>query len=415
MSQRETSRNYANPYRPFTVRAANMWKGFREKSDPTKLNPEHLIYWPIQWEESEDFGDPEPTEPLAHLWWAMETEANLHPLGRLIQQQRIYGLMRNRLRAQTIFKNHPDVLTRPIKAPVVITGLQRTGTTLLHRLLAADPRMRSLRSWEAMAPAPLTPPWVGKRDPRKKDALRAQKALKHMAPDFFAVHPIDAVGVEEDVLLLDTSVYSTVPEATMRVPSFSEWLETRDQRPAYDTLKKMLQLLDWQESRERWLLKTPHHLEWLDVLFDVFPDAKIIHTHRDPVTTLGSFCSMVAHGYGICSDDVRPHEIGAHWLAKTGRMVDRALHTRKARNGEGFHDVFYGDLMNDPIGEIEKIYGFLGMNFDDRTKALIGAARAKHPQHKHGKHVYDLSDFGLTETNVADRFAGYCEQFQLGS
>src|SRR5690606_36805982 len=187
-----------------------------------------------------DFGDGAFLEPLSRLLDSIHGEARLHPVGRLITKGRIVAALRTRLRAEALIARHPEILSMPIEAPIVIAGLQRTGTTMLHRLLAQDPGLRALASWEALEP-------VAALDARNPDGARvrnariAEQGLRYMAPEFFAIHPTEALAPEEEVMLLDLSFLSTVPEATLHVPSFARWLEEQDQRPAYEYLRRMLQ------------------------------------------------------------------------------------------------------------------------------------------------------------------------------
>lgn len=404
-----TRTDYAHPYRPWPVRALNGAASALRLDGRPRLDRAALIAAAQRAEGLTDFGAP-TLDPLDVLLPSIEAEAHLHALGRRITFDRLVGVLRNRLRAQALFQATPAILERPVRAPIVITGLQRTGTTFLHRLIAADPGIRALRSWEALDPVPRPGSADGDTARRRRMARFAESGLRWMAPDFFAVHPVEADAPEEEVLLLDQSLLSTVPEATLRVPTFSAWLESQDQRPAYDTLRRLLQLLDAGERR--WVLKTPHHLEWLDTLLDVFPDAIIVMTHRDPVTTLASFCSMVAHGRGVMSDAVDPAEIGGEWLRKVGRMMDRALDTRSRRGGT-FVDVQYADLMRDPMGEVARIYAAAGQALTPEARAAMEELRTTQTQDKHGRHAYALADFGLTDAMVAERFSAYRHRFGL--
>jgi hypothetical protein len=293
---------------------------------------------------------------------------------------------------------------------VVITGLQRTGTTLLHRLLASDPRLRAVRSWEGLHPAALRGEPEDARW-RKRQARWAQTGLKYLAPDFFAVHPVQWDAPEEEVVLMESSFFSTVPEAILRVPSYAAWLEGQDQTPGYRYLHDVLTLLSHGGTEERWLLKTPHHLEWLDTLFEVFPSAQVIHTHREPRETLGSFCSMVAHGRGVFSDVIDPEEIGRDWARKTSRMVSRAMSSRAQRDPGRFHDVFYADLIADPVGEIRRIYTFMNLSLPEDVLGAIEATRQASPRHRHGTHRYNLDAFGLDEAEVDALFDPYRTRF----
>ncbi len=410
MTDRTTRRDYARPYRPWPLRVGNPLLGLLPGGS---LAPERLIEVARKAEDLYDLGEPDVLEPLTRLVDAIEAEAHLHPIGRMATRTRLVGALRNRLRAQALFAAHPEILRQPITAPIVITGLQRTGTTLLHRLLAADPRLRSLQSWEALNPAPFPDAPNGEADPRRAFARRAEKALSWMAPDFFAVHPVDAEGQEEEVLLLDFSFLSTVPEATLRVPSYARWLEDQDQTPSYDTLKRMLQLLQWQRPAARWVLKTPHHLEWLDTLLTVFPDATVIHTHRDPAATVPSFCSMVAHGRGVMSDAVDPLDIADHWCRKLDRMLSRALATRARRGDEGFVDVHYDRFIADPMGTVASLYPALGLEWTPQVEQAIKARLHDSPRNRYGRHAYEPADFGLSPDGLRTRYRAYIERFGL--
>lgn len=401
MSERRTSTDYRHPHRPWPLRLANRLVPARWPS----LEREALVDAARRAEGLDDLGPPD-LEPLDRLLESVHAEASLHTVGRIAVRTRIVNALRVRLRERELRHRHPETEAVALPAPVVITGLQRTGTTFLHRLLAEDPRLRALRSWEALEPiAPLSG-----SDGRLGRARTAERALRWMAPDFFAVHPVEHDAPEEEVLLLDHSFLSTVPEATLRVPTFARWLEDQDQRPAYVMLRRLLQAMTRTGGPERWVLKTPHHLEWLDVLLAVFPDARVVHTHRDPVVTLPSFCGMVAHGRGIMSDVVDPHEIGRDWLRKTGRMVDRAMATR-AVHPEAFLDVDYSALTRDPLAEVARIYDHIGLTLPDAVQARIAGRRDAHPQHRYGRHVYRLEDFGLGAEQVSERFSAYKRRF----
>jgi len=412
---RVTSADYRRPYRPRPIALANRLGGALGLGG--RFDADALIAAARRHSGLHRFDDEAFREPLARLLDAIEREARLTPTGRVITRTRLLGVLQNRLRAQALFERHPEILDEPIAAPIFIVGLQRTGTTMLQRLLAADPGLRALASWEALNPAPLPRrPWH-RRDPRIGRAVLAEKGLRYLAPDFFAIHPVEAEAPEEEVILLDYSFLSTVAEATLHVPSFAAWLEAQDQTPAYRYLRKMLQLLQWQTRGDRWILKTPHHLEWIDTLLAVFPDARIIQTHRDPVKTLASFCSMIAHGRGVFSDELDPREVGAHWWRKTRRQVDRAMAARDVATAGGaggaFLDVSYYELMADPMAQVQRIYDFIDRPLEPRVRDRMVASRRDNPQHKHGQHRYRLEDFGLDRAAVAAGFAAYRERHAI--
>ncbi len=410
------STRYDRPYRPRLVAAANRAGGalLRAGLFDVPWRADALMEEASRATKLTDFGDPRFVEPLEVLLESIQKEAKLHAVGRLITKGRIVGALKTRLRAEALIAKHPEILDVRIDAPIVIAGLQRTGTTMLHRLLAQDPGLRALYSWEALSPVPEGKPTASRReDPRIRAAKLAENGLRYMAPEFFAIHPAEALAPEEEVVLLDLAFLSTVPEATLDVPTYSRWLETQDQTPAYEHLRRMLQILLWHTPKERWVLKTPHHLEWLDTLLAVFPDARIISTHRDPLKTMASFSSMITHGRGIFSDEVDPREVGAHWSRKIYRMIDRGMDTRDGPHAAQFLDVSYYDLLKNPMREVERIYDFVGRELTPAIRGRVDSSRGENKQHKYGRHSYRLEDFGLRAEDVERSVARYRTRFAI--
>ena len=356
-----------------------------------------------------DFGDERFRVPLGVLLDSLENEARLHAVGRVIMKTRLVGFLATRLRMHEYLRRLPHVRDLELPPPVVIAGLQRTGTTMLHRLLASDPSLRAVPSWEGLAPVP------GRVDrlveTRIAKAKFGERALAYMAPEFFAIHPAEADAPEEDVLLIDASFMSTTPEATLHVPGFSSWLEAQDHTPAYEDFRMLLRILANERGPTRFVLKTPHHLEYFDVLRKVFPGVRIVQTHRDPARTLASFCSMVWHGRGVFSDDVPRAEVGAHWSRKVGRLLDRGMAVRRDAGDEGFFDVSYYDLVSDPVATVRGLYEGLGLDFTDEVASRMRQTREHNPQHKYGRHRYRLEDFGLDPARVEPLFASYRARF----
>jgi hypothetical protein len=408
---RITSTRYERPHRPLLVRAINRAMSIGARlGGKIALDPGSLMAAAEEATGLLDFGEPSFREPLTMLVDAIEREAKLHPLGRAITRTRLVSTLANRARMEEQYRRHPEIADRSVARPIVIAGLQRTGTTLLHRMLASDRRLRALASWEAIAPAPLGEG----RDVRRARANQSELALGYLAPDFFAIHPVEADAPEEDILLLDLSFRSTVAEATLNVPSFSRWLEGQDQTPAYRSLERALKLLSHQRSPSRdarWVLKTPHHLEWLDVLFAIFPDATVVWTHREPRETVPSFCSMVAHGRGVFSDRVDPREVGAHWSRKVVRMVERGMAAREAAGERHFVDVRYEDLVRDPIAQARRIYAVAELPFERETEDAMKDLLVRQPKDRFGRHAYRAEDFGLTSASIDASLASYRARF----
>lgn len=410
---------FDKPYRPAAIAIANrMGRALASVGiGGGPITVDTVVSSAIRKTGLDDFGDDGFLEPLGVLVESTNCEAALNPVGRMIIQGRMSGVLVNKLIAQDTIKKNPEILDIPVKAPIVIAGLARTGTTMLHRLIAQDPRIRSLASWEAISPAPAENKWWRKTDPRFAQAAFAAKGLKYMSPGFFAIHPAEPDAPEEDVILLEQAFMTTTPEAMMQVPTYSKWLETQNHVPAYEGLKRMMQYLHWQRPgvghETRWVLKTPHHQEYFDPLLEVFPDATIVHTHRDPLKTSPSLFSMLAHLQGIFSDDVDAHRVASHWLHKIELMAQRAMATRDRVGDEGFVDVSYYDLIKDPITEVERIYAVAGMELSTDARAPMEASRTVNKQHKYGRHKYALEDFGMTNEDIESAVAAYRTRFQV--
>ncbi len=419
---RETSRDYHNPYRPFPLGIINSLGRVIESAGFRKsMTAESIIraagkaagFHPGYTGKDQSY-----REGLEVLIESIENEARLNTVGRMITRSRLTGILQARFQAEGLMEMKPDILSARLAPPLVITGLQRTGTTLLHRLLATDRRFRSLRSWELMNPSP--PPHSDSRrveDPRIKSSRRAEKGAAWMAPDFFAVHPIDHRAPEEDVLLLDSSFRSTVAEAILRVPSYAAWLEGVDSTPAYEFMRKLLLLFQMEDTRPRWVLKTPHHLEYLDVLLKVFPEAKVIQTHRDPAITTGSFLSMVSHGHGMFSDSPDTVEIGRHWNRKCRRMVEKGMAYRRSLSPEAeagtFMDIQFTDLIAEPVAVLRRIYAFIDLEFDSTAEEEARSFLNSNDNRRFGRHVYNLSDFGLSSEEVRNVYSDYRSTYAI--
>ncbi len=419
MSSSEVTAAFDRPYRPTAIAIANrvgrLLSGVGIGGRPITVND--VLSDARRKTGLSDFGDEGFLEPLEVLADSINREAALNPVGHMIIRGRIVGVLRNKLVAQDNIKRHPEILDIPVEAPIVIAGLARTGTTMLHRLIAQDPAIRSLASWEAINPAPAKPTAGQKRDPRFAQAAAAAKGLKYMSPGFFAIHPAEPDAPEEEVILLEQAFLTTTPEAMMNVPTYSKWLEVQDHVPAYQALKQMMQYLQWQRpgigKDVRWVLKTPHHQEYFDPLLEVFPNATIIHTHRDPLKTSPSLFSMLTHLQMIFSDDVDPNRVASHWLGKIENMARRTLATRERLNDKGFVDVSYYDLIKDPMPQVERIYEAAGASLTPDARKAMEASREVNKQHKYGRHKYSLADFGMTKDDVESRIALYRARFNV--
>jgi hypothetical protein len=364
---------------------------------------------------ADDFGDPAFAEPLERLLAALEREADLNPAGRVMQQERILGLLVSRLRTEQAVRRHPEILSERIGAPIVIVGLARTGTTMLHRMLASDPRLHALLWWESRQPAPVLDLPAGAPDPRIADAEREVEAMLGASPDLIAAHPMDAHAPDEEIMLVEHSFLSTNPEAFCRVPSFAAWREQQDLTPGYQYLLRLLRLLQWQKRRrgeaaERWILKTPFHLGHMDSLFRAFPDARIVWPHRDPGQCIPSLASLIHSLRVLASDRVDPVEIGREWSGKMQRAIERCMDVREAWP-DRFLDLHYRDLVADPLAQAARIYAFAGLSFEPEVADRMRRWAVENARDKRPLHRYTQERFGLDETGLRRDFARYRARF----
>lgn len=378
----------------------SVWKSSYVMGTKVDLDKDHLIRLARKQTGLYFFGNDFWEEPLERLLAAIEHEAQLHPVGRFITQQRMTSLLAIRLRAEEAFRKNPAILEQELYPVQLICGLQRTGTTKLQRLLSADPDNRVLLSWEAINPVPLSDK-PNEIEQRKKAARLSEKALRLMAPGFFSIHPVEYEKPEEDILLLDTTFLSTTPEATMFVPSYAAWLEQTDQSPAYAYLVKLLKYLQYQRTGKRWVLKSPHHMEFPDLAKKHFKDVHYIWTHRNITESLPSFLSMVAHSQTIFSDQVTLERVAAHWVRKTAYMLSKGIQYRKDNPHEKYTDVMYQQLVRSPEVPLQDIYRF-GDPIPDSLLQKFNETEQQNKQYRYGRHTYKLEDFGIRPEVISE-------------
>ncbi|MCE2532077.1 MAG: sulfotransferase [Acidimicrobiia bacterium] len=409
-----TSTDYANPYRPLAIRLLNrIGRAGRSVEQPGWLDVDSLLDSARRKTGLTDFGADGHLRALRVLVDSINDEARLTTTGRLIQRSRLSAALVNRLQIQELLRRYPEIDDIYLGGIVLIAGLQRTGTTLLQRLLSSHPEIRGITGPEVLHPVPDVDDVERGKRTRERRAVLAKRAFSYLAPDFQAIHPIDHNQPEEEVLLMDLTFMSQSAEATMHVPSYSRWLEGEDHTWTYEYFQRVLKVLCWQRPGRTWVLKTPQHMEHLDAFRTVFPDAAIVQTHRDPRKTVASFCSLVAHARGMLSDHVEPLEIGEHWLRKTCRMVQRSMQTRESAEPDRFIDVSYYDLTREPIAELRRICEQVGIAFADEAERQAARCLEANPKDRFGPHNYQLGAFGLSEQTVDETFAAYREEYAI--
>jgi len=363
-----------------------------------------------------DFGDERFRTPLRVLLASLAEEASLNDIGRATMRGRVLESLVSRLRAEDWFSRHPEIADEHIEAPIVVIGLARTGTTMLQRILASDSRHYAAMWWEVRNPTPFPETSFREFDPRIPAAEEEVRMILEASPELAAIHPWNALAPDEEIMLLEHSFLSHVPEAFCNLPTYRSWLDEQDFAPAYEYLSKMIRFLQWQkkkrgEERGRWVLKSPGHLGYLDVLFEFFPGAHIVQTHRDPLQTIPSGASMNVSLFSMNTDHVDPKEVGRQWNERMTWALKRCVEARNRLPADRFTDVWFRDAARDPISEVARIYSDAGIEFVPQAKSamekwLVDNARDKRPAHD-----YSLEEFGLSEAGIKADFADYRSRF----
>ncbi len=362
-----------------------------------------------------DFGDTTFHEPFELLLESLEHEAHLTLLGRLIVRRDLVRTLENRLRLVHAWKTHPEILTGRIERPVFIMGLPRTGTSILHELLAQDPTNRVPMTWEVMHPWPPPERATFTTDRRIAKVDQHFSGIDRLLPDFKSIHPMGATLPQECVALTAHDFATMIHHTTHDVPSYQRWLETANLRWVYASHRRQLQYLQWKCPAERWALKSPGHLWALDALLAEYPDARIVQTHRDPLKVIASLANLASILRSLASDRIDPLAIGADWTARLARGLEHTM-TVRSRGLPPTAQVFdlqFVEFMRDEIAMVRRIYTFFGLELTAEAERRMRAFLQANPADKHGKHKYTLTQAGLDETTERRRYATYQERFSI--
>lgn len=354
----------------------------------------------------DDFGTDDYTDGLRVLLDSYAADARLTPRGNKIKRSFLRGALVARLLAEQAWKQYPEHADVRIERPIFVTGLPRTGTTALHRLLTADPANQGLELWLAETPQPRPPreSWHANPIFQQIQAGCEQHHIEH--PEFMGLHYVSADMVEECWQLLRQSLRSLSYECLAHVPTYSAWLAEQDWTPAYQRHRRNLQLIGLPDAHRRWVLKNPSHLFSLDALMATYPDALVIQTHRSPRTAIASVCSLAAHATEGWSERFTGEVIGRDQLELWSRGLRRFTQERAEYDPAQFYDVSYEDFVADPVGTVEGIYSHFGMEMSRPARdAMLRMQRESTSGARKPAHRYELADFGLTGKEVDARFA----------
>ena len=390
------------------------------------LSPESLLEAAAANTELDDFGSDDFREPLAVLCRSLAEESEATLMGQLLARGDLLNLLENRARLVAARAQIPAVAEESVAQPIFIVGLPRSGTSILHELLARDPRLRAPLSWEAHSPCPSPGDLAagpGVRDPDWERACieRADNIFtfwNELVPAYATMHEMGARIPCECIWLTAHSFRSEEFLGRNRVPSYGAWLAGADLGPAYAIHRELLELLQWQRPTERWLLKAPSHMMALPALFAEYPDARIIQTHRDPVQIMGSSVNLLRALCWMRSESADPELIKASFAGEgLAARLFAALDFRDTPGAPAgaFQDVRFADLMADPLAAVARIYQGLELDFTEEVESAMGDYLAHKPRNKFGKHDYAFADLGLNLGEERERFAGYQARFDIAS
>ncbi len=363
----------------------------------------------------DDFGDRVYLQGLRVLAEAYDHESRLSPFGRTMVEAQLLGILKNRLIAERHWKNDPAILAGEVRRPIFVMGLPRTGTTALHHLLGQDPDNQVLEYWlaESPAPRPARERWEG--HPNYKQSLRNLRTMYWLDPDLKAIHLMTADGAEECRHLLQQNFTDDTFDCNANIPSYSQWYGRCDMRPTYRRHRDLLKLIGSTGPQRRWLLKYPVHMGNLDVLLEVYPDACIVQTHRDPAKVLPSICSLVAGWRAIYEDTIDRLAIARWQLELWASRLERFLEVRSRSAAARFFDLSFREIVEDPTNAIRRMYQHFGLPMTERAERAIAAHASTNPRGKHGEHRYTATDFQLTDGWMHERFAPYMKHFAVAA
>jgi hypothetical protein len=344
----------------------------------------------------DDFGDELWREPFRVLIKALEEEAQLTLMGRLMARSDIILWLSTRLTVTDTLQRHPEILDEKIEAPMVIAGLPRSGTSILFELLSQDPDVGVPRTWEAMLPCPPPEQASYHADPRIEQAHHLATQWSRVVPEFASMHEMGGSIPAECGHLMVGSFVSDQIAALHQTPSYSMWCAQADYLPVYEYHKILLQLLQWKNPRKRWLLKAPEHQVHLETLMQVYPDARIVHTHRDPIKCMASTTSLMGSLYYMRSDQPFHAEMFEDIIMgeATAHRLERVIEQRESGvvPPQNITDSRYQDLMDNPISCIESIYAHFGMTLSDLARQRMLDYLAAKPKGKFGAHSYQVDE-----------------------
>lgn len=378
---------------------------------PSVVDVDALMAEAAQRAGSDDFGESSTVEALRLLVTSCAHRGALSEVGWRVLRRIGLRHLRNRVAVRAFLRAHPDIGTTSLGRPIVVTGMPRTGTTVLHELLALDAAHRPLRLWEALLPVPAAS--AAERDRRIDQARQWLERFYGAVPDFVRIHALRPDGPEECDALLQNAFASHHFDDMFDAPAYSEWLATASLDDAYSFYAAQLRILAAADAeRGIWVLKSPIHLGHLDALLRVLPDAVVVQCHRDPLEAVPSYASLMATLRRAYSAHVDPGEVGRQALHRCAGVIDRAMQTREIATSGCFIDVAYAEVVRDPVAVVRAVYvaagGALGARLEERMREWLH----RNPRGARGRHEYDAAAFGIDATTIRHALGPYLERYE---
>jgi hypothetical protein len=399
----------------FSPETAEILGAMAAMADGVRLEPDALMEDAAAKTGLSDFGGDRFREPLDVLCDAFRTEAGLSGPGLVSNQALFVQLLSNRLLVEDLLRRHPEIHDVRIAAPIIVCGLPRTGTTHLHNLMAADPALRSLPYWESLEPVlpDSERPAPGDPDPRLARTEAALDFINSAMPYFKRMHEMTVDHVHEEIQLLAIDFSTMLFETTAAMPTWRDYYLAHDQTPHYEYLRTVLKVLQWLRGGDRWVLKSPQHIEQFPALRATFRDATFVVTHRDPVSVTTSVATMITYTARLSHERVDPHFIGGYWADRIERMLRSCADERDALPADQSIDVHFDEFMADDVAMVERIYELAGQPMTDAVRGAMQSFMDDHPRGKFGGILYDLADFGLDASERRDALRFYTDRFAV--
>ena len=399
---------------PLPIRLLNKSGAWLEKVDipRTPFLPADLIEIAQRRCRLQDFGSGDFFEALSRLLESCHRDARLNLIGKIALRSDVIRTLCNRLMMERDRQFYPEIARQEIREPLFIVGLPRSGTTLLHTLIASDPEHRAPLTWEVMSPSP---PTNKNERQRIRHAERSLASLQWLAPTFRRVHAVGAELPQECVGLMSPTFMSDQFDTMYNVPSYRAWFLKQDLLPAYQYHRRFLQHLQQRQYARRWVLKAPVHMFALPSLLSIYPDARFVQAHREPLQAITSVSSLIAILRSVFSDAVDPAQIARDALQYWSETLSVFMRERERLQPRQVCDLDYREIQRDPIAAVQRIYEYFGWRLSSDAEQRMRQVLANQPREQNGFHHYEPAQFGLDPSEVEQRFSAYRARFGLPS